>query len=62
MKVIVNADACIGCGACTSICDKVFEFNDEGISITKVNEVSDELKNEVTEAAEACPTGAIETE
>ena len=37
MKVKVNKDACIGCGACASICPDVFELNDEGLSEVKVN-------------------------
>ena len=39
MKVKVNKDACIGCGACAAICDEVFEINDEGLSEVKVEEV-----------------------
>ena len=53
MKVKVNEDACISCGACTAICEEVFEFNDEGISIAKVNEVPKELEDKVTEASES---------
>ena len=32
MKVKVNRDACIGCGACAAICPYVFEIDDEGLS------------------------------
>ena len=60
MKVKVNKDACIGCGACASICPDVFEINDEGLSVAKVEEVKDELQDEVRDAADSCPTGAIE--
>ena len=60
MKVKVNKDACIGCGACASICPDVFELNDEGLSEAKVEEVKDELQDEVRDAADSCPTGAIE--
>ncbi len=60
MKVKVNKDACIGCGACASICPDVFEINDEGLSEAKVEEVKDELQDEVRDAADSCPTGAIE--
>ena len=60
MKVKVNKDACIGCGACAAICDEVFEINDEGLSEAKVEEVKEELQNEVRDAADSCPTGAIE--
>ena len=62
MKVKVNKDACIGCGACASICPDVFEINDEGLSEAKVEEVKDELQDEVRDAADSCPTGAIEVE
>lgn len=60
MKVKVNEDACIGCGACTAIAPAIFDLNDEGLS-TVVNEnVSDENAEVAKEAIEACPTGAIE--
>lgn len=62
MKVKVNKDACIGCGACAAICDEVFEINDEGLSEAKVEEVKEELQDEVRDAADSCPTGAIEIE
>ena len=59
MKVKVNKDACIGCGACAAICDEVFEINDEGLSEAKVEEVKEELQDEARDAADSCPTGAI---
>ena len=62
MKVKVNKDACIGCGACAAICDEVFEINDEGLSEAKVEEVKEELQDEVRDAVDSCPTGAIEIE
>ena len=62
MKVKVNSDACIGCGACVAICGDVFEFNDEGTSSVIVDEVKDELVEDVKEAIESCPTSAIEEE
>ena len=62
MKVKVNEDACIGCGACVSICEEVFEFNDEGVSKVVKEDVPTELEANVTEAVESCPTAAIEKE
>ena len=59
MKVKVNKDACIGCGACAAICDEVFEINDEGLSEAKVEKVKEEFQDEVRDAADSCPTGAI---
>lgn len=62
MKVKVNQDSCIGCGACAAICDNVFEIDDAGLSKEKVEEVQEEDKQNARDAADACPTGAIEVE
>ena len=62
MKVKVNRDACIGCGACAAICPYVFEIDDEGLSVAKTEEVEEDKKQEVQDAADSCPTGAIEVE
>lgn len=62
MKVIVNRDSCIGCGACAAICDDVFEIDDEGLSVAKVEDVEDSQKQAVQDALDSCPTGAIEVE
>lgn len=60
MKVKVNKDACISCGACIAICEDVFEMNEEGISTVKKEEVPNDLEDQVKDAIESCPTGAIE--
>lgn len=63
MKVILNRDACIGCGACASICEDVFGGDSEGISLLKKEEVStDEEISLVQDAVDSCPTGAIALE
>lgn len=62
MKVKVNKDSCIGCGACISISPSVFEINDEGVSTVIVDEIGEDLKEEVIDAIDSCPTSAIEEE
>lgn len=62
MKVKVNEEACIGCGACCAIADSIFEIGDNGLSEVKKEEVQEDEKQAVRDAAEACPTGAIEVE
>ncbi|MDO9399088.1 MAG: ferredoxin [bacterium] len=54
--IIINEDACIGCGACEATCPNVFKINQQGKSevISQSNFVC--AKN----AAENCPTQAIE--
>lgn len=62
MKVKVNKEACIGCGACAAICEALFKLNDEGLSEVVREEVKEEEKQEVLDAAESCPTAAIVVE
>ncbi len=60
MKVVVNRDNCIGCGACEALYPEVFQIDDEGLSSVISNENLDEGK--IAEAIESCPTGAISKE
>ena len=67
MKTRVKKDTCIGCGACTVIADKIFQIGDDGLAETiesnnpeKILEVEDSEKENVIDALESCPTGAIE--
>ncbi len=60
MKVKVNKDVCIGCGACQAIEGDVFELGDDGLAQTKVEVVPEDKENSVQDAIESCPTGAIE--
>ncbi len=62
MEAKVNKDACIGCGACAAICPSVFELDDEGLSKVIKKEISEEEQEEVRDAADSCPTAAIEVE
>ena len=62
MKLIVNKDNCIGCGACTHICEEVFEIGDDGYADAKDVEITEEIKEDALNAKEGCPTGAIEEE
>lgn len=60
MKAKVNKDACIGCGACVATSPEVFTFGDDGLAETIKEEVPKEEVENVQEAAEGCPTSAIE--
>lgn len=64
-KVKVNQDVCIGCGACVALAEEVFNFNDEGFAEAKPNnnildKMDEEVKENVIDAIEGCPTSAIE--
>lgn len=70
MKARVKKDTCIGCGACTVIADQIFQIGDDGLAeIIHPIKDNDELKfgkidnteqENVIDASESCPTGAIE--
>jgi ferredoxin len=62
MKVSVNQETCIGCGACASTCGEVFEIGDDGKSHVKAD--VDLIKNEkcIKEAIDGCPVQAITAE
>lgn len=62
MKAKVDKDLCAGTGLCEEICPKVFKVNDEGISEVQVDEVPEDLQDSCREAADSCPTTAIEIE
>ena len=60
MKAKVNKDLCIGCGACTTIAQDVFEFDDDGLAKVVKEKIEDNEKDDVIDASESCPTEAIE--
>ena len=62
MNLKVNKDKRIGCGQCVSICDKVFDFDDDNLAKVIEKPVPEEYQEESTSAMENCPTGAIEEE
>jgi ferredoxin len=55
----VEKEACIGCGACPSICPEVFVMDDDGLATTLQDQVPDEVEESAQEAADSCPTEAI---
>jgi len=61
-KIKVNEDLCIGCGMCVSKCEEYFEFNDEGHSKVKKEELDPKDKPEILDCIESCPTEAISIE
>ena len=58
MKVTINRDDCVGCGACASVCADCFEMDDEGKAIVTNEAGCDCLQD----AIDSCPTQCIITE
>lgn len=59
MKLYVDQDLCISCGACVGICPDVYDWNDDEKAEVIVDEIPEELEEEAKEGQEACPTEAI---
>ena len=59
MEKIKVSDACIGCGLCVASNEKYFEFNDEGFSKVKQENVDEEDKEQLLNVVESCPAQAI---
>lgn len=60
MKVNVNKDKCLGCGMCVGINSDVFNFDDDGLASADSDKINDENIEEVKDAVNSCPVGAIE--
>ena len=59
MKLVVDKDICIGCGACQAICPDVFEIEDDGLAIAVKEEINEEIAEDAIDAKEGCPVNAI---
>lgn len=62
MKVKVNSEECIGCGACAATCPNVFEISDDGFAVAKTPEVAEADVESSKDAADGCPVSAIVVE
>ncbi len=62
MNVKVNQDLCISCGLCVSNCPEVFIWNDDEKASAPNEQVDSEMEGCVRDAADGCPTDAIETD
>jgi ferredoxin len=59
MKVTVDYDLCASTGSCMQICPEVFEVRSDGYLYVLQDEPAEELRPNVVDAAEMCPTAAI---
>ena len=59
MKVTIT-DQCMGDRNCNKLCPEIFEYNeDQLLSIIKVDEIPEHLKDVVRQAARECGAEAI---
>ena len=60
MRVTVDFDRCASTGGCMQVCPEVFEVRDDGYLYVLQEEPEPHLHDRVRDAADVCPTGAIE--
>lgn len=56
----INKEKCLGCGMCVGINSDVFEFDDDGLAKVNKDKITEDNEEEVKEAINSCPVGAIE--
>ena len=59
MRLRIDAEACTGHGRCYVLSPEVFEPDDEGHSVSLVDEIPDDLLDKARLAAANCPESAI---
>lgn len=62
MKLKVDKDICIGCGACQAIAPNIFEIDDDGLAICKTETIDSNSIEDALDAKEGCPVNAIKEE
>jgi len=60
VKITIDRDKCVGAAVCVAIAPEVFELDDEDKS--KVIDAEGAPIEDIKEAADRCPTGAITVE
>ncbi|HSH23410.1 MAG TPA: ferredoxin [Acidimicrobiales bacterium] len=61
MRVVVDFNRCINSGSCTRSAPTVFQIRHDQLDVLQ-EEPPEELRAEVEEAADYCPTAAIRIE
>lgn len=62
MKARVDQDLCISCGLCVSSCPDIFSWNGDEKAQATDDTIPEEQEDCAQDAADGCPTDAIETE
>ena len=62
---MVDQDTCIACGACGVSAPDIFDYNDEGLAFSILDdnlgdcEIPEDLYEDFEDAFESCPTSSI---
>jgi ferredoxin len=58
-KVRVIPELCISSGNCVDVAGEVFDMDDDGVVVARVENVDGALRDQVERAASLCPVQAI---
>jgi ferredoxin len=61
-RVVVDRDVCQNHGQCVFAAPQVFELDDDGELVQLQDEVGEDLRDVVEDAADVCPVQAITVE
>jgi ferredoxin len=61
VQVRVQKNKCIGSGACVTACGSVFAIGDDGFVVLLDEQPTEDLREQVEDAADACPAAVIST-
>lgn len=63
---LVDQDTCIACNACGATAPSIFDYDDEGLSYSILDDnkgvtpIAEELIDDLMDAQEGCPTESIQ--
>jgi ferredoxin len=59
VKVAADRDVCISAGNCVMVADAVFDQDEDGIVVVRVNDVPEGEEDHAREAVRLCPSQAL---
>jgi ferredoxin len=62
VKVIVDSSKCSGHGRCYSLAPEIFESDEDGLAVVKLDAVGPDLRASLDRAMKLCPELAISIE
>jgi len=59
MKITIDQEKCIGCGACSAMCPEIFKMDDASMKAMVLKKETEKCDCNLEEVAQACAVEAI---